>query len=182
MKESTIIKSTRKLMRHIVIIAMVACLAPLSGKSQTNEFEKHANIIYLITRYFEWPASVQYGNFVIGIYGDVNAFETFDRMIVYKKVGNQNIKIRKVTDYDQMNGCHLIFVANVNTVALDKIISLTKKTSTIVITQETNYLSKGSCLNFKVENDKLKIELNSAEILKRNIKIDSELLSLLENK
>ena len=173
----------KKTLRYLLgIIALLACLAPLQSKSQNNDFEKHANIIYLLTRYFEWPSSAQSGNFTIGIYGDDKAFDTFNRLIVYKRVGIQDIKVKKVLDFDQLKGCHMLFIANSKTGNLDKIIALTKNTSTIIITQENNYLSKGSCLNFKIENDKLKIEINSAEINKRSIKIDSELLGLLENK
>lgn len=174
--------SLRIIKTTICFLVMATC--SITGRSQASaqNYEKHANLIYLMTRYFDWPASSKQGEFIIGIYNNNDAFETFKRLIVLKKIGNQPIEIRKVLTADDASKCHLLFAPTITKKAIEYISSMTSERATLLVTQEKSSLAYGSCLNFRTEDEKLKIEINSANIRKRKINIDSTLLGLLERK
>lgn len=55
---------------------------------------------------------------------------------------------------------------------------MTESLSVLIVTEEEGLSSKGACINFVVEDDKTKLEFNTGNIIKRNLKIANELLAL----
>ncbi|HMJ46900.1 MAG TPA: YfiR family protein [Ferruginibacter sp.] len=138
----------------------------------------YANIIYRFTKYIDWPDKNKSGDFVIGIVGDSPLYDEIKNFTVNKTVGNQRIVIKAFPASAASFNCHILFISEDESRKLKKIAALTLKTSTLLVTEAEGLAQKGSCINFNVVNDRLKLEINKNNIEQKNLNIAPELLSL----
>ncbi len=74
--------------------------------------------------------------------------------------------------------CSILFISQDESRSLKRIVFLTADTPVLLITEENGLAKKGSCINFIIVDDRLKLEINKNNILSRNLNIASELLKL----
>lgn len=135
--------------------------------------------IYNFTKYIEWPDGYREGSFVIGFIGNNSALlSELSKMANSKKVGSQSIEIRNISALDDNTKFNIIFVLPENSAQLSEVISKTKGKSTLIITEKPGLAEKGSAINFIVEDNKQKIELNKANIEKYKLKVANSLVQM----
>jgi hypothetical protein len=145
---------------------------------QATDYKVHANIIYRFTKYVEWPANKQAGDFVIGIVGDSPLYEELSSLTANKSVGDQRIMIKKFAAGAAAYNCSILFITQDESRNLKRITALTADQPVLLITEENGLAKKGSCINFIIVDDRLKLEINKNNVLSRNLNIASELLKL----
>ncbi|MBC7886877.1 MAG: YfiR family protein [Ferruginibacter sp.] len=153
-------------------------MIPCVNAQQDLNYAVHANIIYRFTKYIDWPADYNSGDFVIGIVGDTPLYEELDRFIANKTVANRKIVIRKMSSGADFYNCHILFICEDKSKSLLRIAAATKGRPTLIVSENSSGTSRGSCINFVIVNDHLKLEINKANIEDRNLNIASELLRL----
>jgi len=150
----------------------------INCSGQVTDYKVHANIIYRFTKYIEWPGNKQAGDFVIGIVGDSPLYEELRSLTVGKSVGDQRIIIKKFAAGAAAYNCSILFIGQDESKNLKRIALLTADQSVLLITEENGLAKKGSCINFIIVDDRLKLEINKNNILSRNMNVASELLKL----
>lgn len=142
------------------------------------DYAIHANIVYRFTKYINWPENKKQGNFVIGIVGDSPLYGELASFISNKSVGQQKIVIRRFSASETNYNCHILFIAEDKSESMKKIAAYTKGTSTLLVSESDGLARKGSCINFVLIEDHLKLEINKENIEERDLSIATELLSL----
>jgi len=142
------------------------------------DYAIHANIVYRFTKYINWPENKKKGDFIIGIVGDSPLFDELKNFVANKKVGSQKIVLKKFSSSLATYDCHILFIADEKSKALKKIVATTKGTSTLLVSETDGLATRGSCINFVVIEDHLKLEINKNNIQERDLSIATELLSL----
>lgn len=145
---------------------------------QATDYKVHANIIYRFTKYVEWPENKQAGDFVIGIIGDSPLYEELSALTANKSVGNQKIMIKKLSAGASSYTCQILFISQEESRNLKRIALLTADQPVLLVTEDNGLAKKGSCINFIIVDDRLKLEINKNNVLSRNLNIASELLKL----
>jgi hypothetical protein len=145
---------------------------------QEKDYAVYANIIYRFTKYIDWPDNKKNGDFIIGIVGDTPLYDELKTFTVHKTAGNQKIIVKKFylssTDYD----CHILFIAEDESNNLKKLAARTSGLSILFVSEFPGLATKGSCINFIVIDEHLKLEINKSNIEQRNMHIANELLQL----
>ena len=72
----------------------------------------------------------------------------------------------------------MLFISQEESRSLKRIALLTADQPVLLITEENGLAKKGSCINFIIVDDRLKLEINKNSVLSRNLNIASELLKL----
>ena len=138
-----------------------------------------ASFIYNFTKYIDWPEKYKEGNFVIGILGTSSFYNDLTTMLSTKTVGNQGFEIKSFTTAESLSGiCHILFVPAENSSMLPDILKKLKGKSTLIITEKPGLAKQGSAINFVVENNKQRFELNKANVEKYNLKVSTTLAAL----
>jgi hypothetical protein len=145
---------------------------------QGSDYAVQANIIYHFTKYIDWPESKKTGDFIIGIVGDSPIYEQLKTTLANKKVGDQDIVIKKLSSSAAYLTCHILFISEEESDNIKKINSKTASIATLLVSESEGLASRGSCINFDVVADKLKLEINKNNIEERGLAIASELLKL----
>jgi hypothetical protein len=160
-----------------VSIALLGFVVQCSAQSVT-DYKVHANIIYRFTKYIQWPENKQAGDFIIGIVGDSPLYEELVALTANKLVGNQRITVKKLSASAASYVSQILFISQEESRSLKRITALTADQPVLLITEENGLAKKGSCINFIIVDDRLKLEINKSNVLSRDLNIASELLKL----
>ncbi|MDP9079643.1 MAG: YfiR family protein [Bacteroidota bacterium] len=159
-------------------LSLVSLLAALQCSGQVTDYKVHANIIYRFTKYLQWPENRPSGDFVIGIVGDSPLYEELGALTVNRFVGNLRIVVKKLSASAASYSCQILFISQDESRSLKRIALLTANQPMLLITEENGLAKKGSCINFIIVDDRLKLEINKNNVLSRNLNIASDLLKL----
>lgn len=163
----------------LLCIAGLSLLSSFRGRAQhETDYTLQANIIYRITKYIDWPANKRAGDFVIGIVGDSPLYDELKSLSANKTVGAQKISVVKISPQAGSYNCHILFIGEEESGSLKRIAPLTAGAPILIITESNGLARKGSCINFIMVDDRLKLEINKNNIEQRSLGIASELLEL----
>jgi hypothetical protein len=143
-----------------------------------NAYAIHANIIYRFTKYINWPDDKKTGDFVIGVVGDTPLYEELKEFTSNKTAAGQRIVVKKFSASATSFNCHILFISDEESESIKRIAAYTAGTPTLLVSESEGVTRKGSCINFVLVDDHLKLEISKANIEKRKLDIATELLSL----
>ena len=174
-----LLKSARLRMLTLILLPFAFSLFSATVKAQSPiDYSVHANIIYHFSKYIDWPDAQKSGDFVIGIVGDSPMFEALQKATRNKTVGAQQIIIKKFSTIQNSYDCQILFISEEESYLMKRITALIRGMPVLIVSEQEGLASKGSCINFIREDDKIKLEINKFNIENRKLKIASELLSL----
>ena len=158
------------------IILMMAGFAVTAQDRPTHEI--HAAMLFNFIKYVQWPNEGDGGEFVVGVIGDDNVFNTLNQWYNGKQKGSKKYVIKKLSSASESTSCHVLYVGKAKSKDFDNIMNLIGGKSILTITDGNGLGQKGSCINFKVIDGKLKFEMNQATLTSSNLKVSSQLSSM----
>jgi hypothetical protein len=164
--------------RYKAMLLLSVLLFTLFHAWAQNAYAVHANIIYRFTKYINWPDEKKTGDFVIGVIGDTPLYDELKIFISNKTASGQPFIVKKYSSTASSYNCHILFVSDDESGSVKRIAANTAGTSTLLVTESEGLSRKGSCINFVIVDDRLKLEINKSNIERRSLDIASELLSL----
>ena len=152
---------------------------PILQDPNASNAKLKASYIYNFTKYINWPDKYKEGNFVIGVLGTSTFYNDLTALLSTKTVGSQKFEIKSYTNAESVTGiCHILFVPAENSGMLPDVVKKMKGKSTLIVTEKPGLAKQGAAINFVVENNKQKFELNKSNIEKYSLKVSSTLTSL----
>jgi hypothetical protein len=155
---------------------MVAAMSVTAQDRPTHEI--HAAMLFNFIKYIQWPNEGEAGEFVVGVIGDDNVFNTLNQWYNGKQKGSKKYVIKKLTSADESSTCQVVYVGKSKNKDFENIKNNIGGKSILTITDGNGLGQKGSCINFKVIDGKLKFELNQATVTSSNLKVSSQLSSM----
>ena len=135
--------------------------------------------IYNFTKYIEWPSNYRSGQFTIGILGDNEAlYLELEKMSKVKKVANQSFSIERYESISEVEGPHILYIPMDSSSELNQAVTKLKNKSTLIVTEKPGLALKGSSINFIIEGNRQKFELNKSTTESHNLKVASTLENL----
>lgn len=163
--------------QKLTVLALVTL--PLFASSQNRPIhEIHAMMIYNFTKYIQWPGYESSQDFVVGVIGSDDVFNTLNTWYGNQERGNKKFVIKKFGSPGEIQKCHIIYVAKNTSKQFDEIKSKVGGNPTLIITDRPGLGKEGSGINFVTEGNKLSIELNQAALDAANLKVSSQLTSI----
>ncbi|MEQ8324955.1 MAG: YfiR family protein [Vicingaceae bacterium] len=160
-----------------LIMIGVLSIAAGSGNFDTNAKIK-AIYIYNFTKYIEWPKDYRETNFVIGVLGDSPLFAELERMSASKQVFGQAIEVKKFLSASAVEKCHILYIPTGSSEPFSSVVSKIQSNSTLLVTDTPGMALKGSAINFVVQQNRQKFELNQNNAVKYNLKVSNSLEAL----
>lgn len=163
-----------KLILSIVLGATVA----IASAQERPTHEIHAAMLYNFIKYVQWPNESEPGDFVVGVIGDENVFNTLKAWYDGKAKGTKKYVIKKLSSAGEAENCQVVYVGKSKNKDFENIKTSVNGKSVLTITDGNGMGQKGSCINFKVIDGKLKFELNQAMVTGSNLKVSTQLSSM----
>lgn len=133
-------------------------------------------MMYNFIKYIQWPDNGS--EFVIGVIGDDQVFNTLDDWYGGQIKGGKKFIIKRFESIQEIGKVHMLFVDNVAGKSFITLKSRLEGTSTLVVTNKPGLAAKGSAINFRKVNNRLTFELNQNVIKNANLKVSSKLVAM----
>ena len=163
-----------------IVLLSILILFNLIGKAQSDENIIKAAYIERITRFIEWPhlqSSNDTGTFKIGVYKDNELYNILKVALKDKSIKNRKVIVIELTDYGNIVSCNLCYLSVIPNNELDRLMSIANNAGVLILSLGKDYGIKGIHINFYIEDNKLKFEINRKSVLAGNFKISSLLMS-----
>jgi hypothetical protein len=164
-------------MKKSIFMLMLVAATTVSAQDRPTH-EIHAAMLFNFIKYVQWPNEGEAGEFVVGVIGDDNVFNTLNQWYNGKAKGNKKYVIKKLASADESSSCQVVYVGKAKNKDFETIKSSIGSKSILTITDGNGLGEKGSCINFKVVDGKLKFEMNQATLTGSNLKVSSQLSSM----
>lgn len=155
--------------------------SPLLINSQINDGAKVENVmavyIYNFTKFLEWPNN-ESENFNIYILGNNPLTEPLELIAEKEKIFDKNIIISEISDLKNITSGSILFVDPKFQNKSNEITALSTQKNILTVSSFENAVEKGMCINFVLDDKKLKFEINRNALDNAVIKANSKLLSL----
>lgn len=166
-------------MKYIRITALLLVVTfQAMAQQERPVHEMHAMMLYNFIKYIQWPNEAEGGEFVVGVMGEDDVFGTLKSWYDGKPKGSKKYVIKKLTSAAEASECNVVYLGKSKSREFEGIKSATTGKPVLTITDSYNLGQKGSCINFKVIDGKLKFELNQASVTGANLKVSGQLSSM----
>jgi hypothetical protein len=135
-------------------------------------------MLFNFIKYVQWPNEADAGDFVVGVLGDDEVFNTLKKWYDGKPKGAKKYAIRNLGSAVEATSCQVVYVGKSKNRDFEVIKSSTAGKSVLTITDGNGMGQKGSCINFRVIDGKLKFELNQSTVTGANLKVSTQLSSM----
>ena len=174
---------TLRFITACLICAMLALpsRAQTGNPSDSSEYLIKAGFTYNFAKLMQWPASAfpqPDSPIIIGILGNDPFGATLDSVLVGKKVNTRGFVVKHLKWGADIKGCNILYVSTTEAAHLDEILHAIKGLPILTIGQMPDFARRGGIVNFIIEDDKVRFEVNVEAAKQADISISSRLLTL----
>lgn len=159
----------------------VAMLLSFQAIGQTSEYRLKAAFIYNFLPYIEWPAEdfpAANSPLIIGIMGTDPFGKEIDDTFRDKRINNRDVVIRRFKSADKIMPCHVLFVSRSERDRVDEVLRAVHGKSVFSISDIEGFAQAGGTLQFFLEGNKLRFEINPNAAKRARLQVSSKLLRL----
>lgn len=170
-----------------------------SPSSQEEQIK--AAFIFNFIKFIDWPAEDTNDSnepIIVGIIGNENTVKAFDP-VKARQIKNRNISIKYIDGFgktkeskekndsqwnqkiESLKKCHVLMFCTHDSTEIEnpgRIIEALKGSSVLTVGEKAGFLELGGMINFVVEDEKVRFEVNLKESDNAKLKISSNLLRL----
>ena len=168
---------------HIIIIL---CLPVYSATAFTGADENtiKAVLFQKLARYVEWPQETHINKpekpFVIGVFGNGPMGELLKRIYEYSghKINDKAVTIVFFSQPEQITITDVLFINKTDEETLEKVLMQLTGKPVLTISDTEGYGEKGVLVNFFVENEKVRFEINLPVFYEHGLSVDFRLRNI----
>ncbi len=138
----------------------------------------YSMMVFNFIKYIQWPDGDREGEFTIGVIGHNETFNSLNSLYGGKTKGAKTFVIKRFSNASEISDCHVLFIDNSKSSEFEKASNALRGKSSLIITDHKGYAEKGSAINFKTVDNKLRFEINQQTINASRLKISSTLTSM----
>jgi hypothetical protein len=186
--------SRRVVLALVAAIAVGASPAVAQDEAANHEYELKAACLYNFGLFVQYPPAVlgPKDTFIIGVLGKDPFGAALNRVAMIKTIDGRPIAIRHFKAVDDYTKCHILFIAT-DSAAVEGEVEEKKETSeerlaallgkikdapVLVVTEAPGLAKRGAIVNFYLEDNKLRFEINKNAAKKHSLQLSSRLLNL----
>jgi hypothetical protein len=165
-------------MKKVFLTFFAVCLAWIAPAQEKPVHEIHSAMLYNFIKYIQWPNESEGGEFVVGVLGDDDVFNTLKQWYDGKPKGSKKYVVKKLSSAAEAGSCAVVYLGKGKSGQFDEVKNSVNGKSVLTVTNGNGLGQKGSCINFKIIDGKLKFEMNQGTFTSSNLKVSSQLSSM----
>lgn len=143
------------------------------------EYNIKAGYILLFTRYVTWPAGAfasPESPIAVGILGWDPFGKVLDETLQGLLVNGRKLELHRLDDVQAALACHVVFIANSEQPRLGRWLADFGRQPILTITESPEAIEAGAIVNFVLEGNRLRFEINRPAAEKAGIRIASPMM------
>jgi hypothetical protein len=174
--------------RRLSLLAFVFLFAAGAGKrtgAQTaaEEYRVKAAFIFHFAQLVEWPAERATGadnSLVLCTLGEDPFQGLLEGTVAGKAVGNRILRVRHLGQPQDMQACQIVFLGRAQSKQIPTLVSALHQAPVLTVGETAGFLDAGGMIDFLLEDNKVRFEVNLDAAESADLKIGSRLLVLAE--
>jgi hypothetical protein len=162
----------------VALAALVMMVSSAAFSQERPIHEVYSMMVFNFVKYIQWPAGDNSKEFVIGVVGNNEIYNTLTTWYAGKAKGTKTYVIKKFNSAEDVTDCQVIFIDKTKSNEFDAVNNKVRGKGTLVVTDRAGLGLRGSCINFKTVDEKLRFELNQQAIEASNLKVAGALTSM----
>ena len=172
--------------RALALSLVLGAIFISSTEGQTaDEYKVKAAFLFNFAKFVEWPPTSFTSNdqpIEICVLGQ-NPFGTsLEDAVRGKLAANRTFVVREVSSAQQACTCHILFVGASERKRSRTVLVELKGDSVLTVGETEDFTASGGVISFKLQDGRVRIEIDPAAAERGNLRISSKLLSLAEIK
>jgi len=167
------------------LASVILCLVlPVSLFSIEDEYYRKAALFRVFSQHIKWPENPGKNDrsqpFIIGVIGENPFGDILEKAYLQtkKKIKDKNVEIRFIAKMQEIEGCHILFIAKSVGNELDDIVALTANKPILTIGEKKGFAEKGVLFNLYISGGQIRFEINALALRESGLIVDSQLLSV----
>ncbi len=176
--------SARHLCRLAIAGALCALLAApnLHGQQPAaSEYEVKATYLYNFARFTEWPAKdagAKDNSFAVCVLGRDPFGSILDTILAGEAIGGKQMVHRRISSAQDAGNCRIVFISASEKSRLKETLAVLEGTSALTVSDIPDFSVHGGMIEFVVERDKVRFEVNLQTTGEAGLMLSSELLKV----
>jgi len=162
----------------VVLAGLVMMVSSAAFSQERPIHEVYSMMVFNFVKYVQWPTGDNSKEFVIGVVGNNEIYNTLSTWYGGKPKGTKTYVIKKFNNASEVTDCQVLFIDKTKSGEFDAVNNKVRGKGTLVVTDRAGLGSRGSCINFKTVDEKLRFELNQQAVEASNLKVAGALTSM----
>jgi hypothetical protein len=145
-----------------------------------SEYQVKAAFLYNFGKFVEWPTNdfaATNAPLLIGVYGE-NPFGNDLATVVQGRNIDGHPVIARTVSLNELKGCQILFIASSEQKNIGKILGALDGAGVLTVTENMNPFQSGIMINFILQDDRIRFEIDNTAAEKVGLKLSSKLLML----
>jgi hypothetical protein len=159
----------------------IVCVVKAAAEGPTDVYQVKAAFLYNFAKFVEWPPEAfrdSNARISICVLGK-NPFGTFlTDAVEGRTVGARKFAVSILSNATEARMCHILFVNALQLKPARMILEEAKNPYLLTVGESSEFLAGGGVINLKVEDSRVRIEINREAAAGAKFRISSRLLSL----
>jgi len=152
-----------------------------SDPPSRSEYEVKAAFLYNFAKFVEWPAEAfPDGNapILVCIVGRDPFGDILNQTLLGKTVNGKPVIIQRGGITQDLRFCHIVFISSSERKRLAQIMQRLNGASVLTVSEIEGFAELGGIINFTLEGNKVRFEINVTSAERARLRISSKLLAL----
>ncbi len=177
-------RGARSCDRYLAVAMAWLLLGMASSWAQTlkaTDYQVKAAYLYNFGRFVEWPAqSAAAGDdsFTVCVLGQDPFGPALDAALSGETIGGKNVVARRISNAQESVNCRILFLTSAEEGRLNQIIRSLDKEAILTVSDMPQFSQHGGMIQFVLEGNKVRFEVNLAATQRAGLTLSSELLKV----
>lgn len=173
----------RFFLRTLLLLTLIwAVLAEgYAQAASPTEYQIKAAFIYNFAKFVEWPPKAfpkPNSPIIIGVLGENVFGQDLAHTIRNKTIDQHPFEFLWYHSIYEATNCQILFISRSEKKQLPQIIAVLHEDSILTVSEMDHFTESGGMINFVIQHDRVRFQINDANAKKASLKISSKLLEL----
>jgi hypothetical protein len=165
----------------VIAWAFFTATGLLAQQAKPSEYQVKAAYLYNFGRFVKWPAGVAAGkgdSFPVCVLGRDPFGPILDSTLAGEALEGKPVVIRRITRPQDATDCRILFVSSTEEHHLKEILAAIDQAGVLTVSDIPGFSRRGGMIQFVVEGDRVRFEINLASTESARLVLSSELLKV----
>ena len=169
-------------------LTAVAVMLPLlhipvlqAQQAKVSEYQVKATYLYNFGRFVQWPpnaAAAKGDSFSICVLGQDPFGPTLDSTLAGETLGGKPLTVKRISTPRDAGECRILFISSTEENHLNEILVALDESGILTVSDMPAFSRRGGMIQFVLEGDKVRFEINLTKAETAKLTLSSELLKV----
>ncbi len=162
-------------------LLLLATTGLLAQQQKPSEYQVKATYLYNFGRFVRWPGTVSAGkgdSFSVCVIGQDPFGSILDSTLAGEALDGKPVVLRRISKPQDAGECRILFISSTEEKHLSEILTALNQSGVLTVSDMPGFTRHGGMIQFVLEGDRVRFEINLASAENARLVLSSELLKV----